>query len=180
MDDEIKMALERLEIITDEMHRIKRALKAAQDGVPFTEAWNEEVFLETKQEQKKGMSYLYRMIEHILKVKYCTKISLSNDRNRIHWRGEINTYRVKLFDITGWMSKKKKDTNLINFLADDIDDIYEVGVEYYKRDAEEYPDLKDGLSQIPEECPWTLEELLDKDIDYLLDKLNKNSIKEGV
>lgn len=166
MNNEFNEALERLDMLTAEIERIKRALLAAKEGVPFTEAWNEEVFLEAKQDEKKGRAYLSRMIEHLLKAKYCT-----NDRNYDHWRGEINTFRTKTIDITGWKSKRNKDTNLINTLTDDLDDIYEVAIEYYEDDAKEYPDLIDGLELIPEECPWNLADLMNNSIDELLDKL---------
>ena len=75
-------------------------------------------------------------------------------------------------DITDWKDKKR-DTNLINTINNILDNIYGIGVAYYKDDAKKYPDLVDGLELIPEECPWTLEELLDESIDHLLDKLGK-------
>lgn len=165
-NDQFNEAIERLEMLSEEVERIKRALLAAKEGMPFTEAWNEEVFLEAKQEEKKGKAYLSRMIEHLLKVKYCT-----NDRNYDHWIGEINTFKAKTIDITDWKSKRKRDTNLINTLTDDFDDIYDVAIEHYEDDAKEYPDLRDGLELIPEECPWNLSELMDDSIDELLDKL---------
>lgn len=172
MDNKLDEALERLNMLTEEMLRIKRAILAAKEGVPFAEAWNEEVFLEAKQDEKKGRAYLSRMIEHLLKVKYCT-----NDRNYDHWRGEINTFRAKTIDIIDWKSKRRKDINLINILINDLDDIYEVAIEYYEDDSKEYSDLIDGLELIPEECPWNLSELMNDSIDELLSKLPME--KEG-
>ena len=154
--------------ITKEVDKVKRVVTAIYEGTSFTEAFEEveEVFLETKQDEKKGYAYLSRMIEHLLKIKYC-----SNDRNYDHWRGEINGFRVKAIDITGWKSKRNRDTNLVKYLTNNIDDIYEVAVAYYKDDARLYADLTQGLEYIPEECPWTLEELMDDTIDEILKKL---------
>lgn len=165
MNNEFNEALDRLDMLTEEVERIKRALLAAKEGVPFTEAWNEEVFLEAKQDEKKGYSMLYRIMEHLLKIKYCT-----NDRNHDHWIGEINTFRSKILDLTLW-GKRKRDTNLIKYLDNNIQDIYADAVDEYEKGSEEYPDFIGGLKLIPEECPWNLSELMDNSIDELLSKL---------
>ena len=107
--------------ITKEVDKVKRVVTAIYEGTSFTEALEEveEVFLETKQDEKKGYAYLSRMIEHLLKIKYC-----SNDRNYDHCRGEINGFRVKAIDITGWKSKRNRDTNLVRNCSKIICDLF--------------------------------------------------------
>lgn len=157
--------LERSDRLAREMTRLRNAFKAILEGVPFTEAFDEEVYLEGTQEKKSSEKHLARMIEHLLKLKYCT-----NDRNNNTWVKEIRNHKDEVIDITRW-EWKKKETIVINYLKENLQEIYEQSITWYKKDAKEYTDLRDGLDWIPEECPWTLEKLLDDDIDELLEKL---------
>lgn len=159
-------ALERIELLNDELNKVKRALIAASEGKPFNEAFNDEVFLEEKSFEKKCRKYLTTMMEHLLKLKYCT-----NDRNNAQWLNTIRTKRRDTMNEVNWMSKNNRDTNLCKFIINNLQDFYETSVEYYKDDANEYPDLIPGQKMIPKECPWTLDELMEDSIDNLLDKL---------
>lgn len=167
MNQEFKEALNRLDMLTDEINRIKRAIVAASNGVPFNEAFNKEVFLEDRQFEKSCRSYLATMMEHLLKLKYCT-----NNRNHNKWIGTIKRCRRDTMNEVGWKSKKNKDTNLCKFIINNLQDSYETAIEYYQDDAEEYEDLRPGLRLISGECPWTFEELMDETIEYLLNKLD--------
>jgi Domain of unknown function DUF29. len=160
--------LERVEMLYEEMCRVKRAVYASINGEAFTEAFNEEVYLEAKQEQKQSYAALMRMIEHLLKIKYCT-----NNRNYDHWCGEIENHRNRVSDYILW-GTKKQDTNLKKYLENNIQDVYEDGIKKYKKDAQKYSDLIDISKLIAKECPecpWDLEQLMDDDIEDLLARL---------
>ena len=168
MSDELKMLYERVDMLKDEIDKVERAIVSIQNGVPFTEAFNEEVYLEAKQEQKQSYSALMRMIEHLLKIKYCT-----NNRNYDHWCGEVENHRNRVSDYILW-GTKKQDTNLKKYLENNIQDVYEDGIKEYKKNAQKYSDLIDISKLIAKECPecpWDLEQLMDDDIEDLLARL---------
>ena len=167
MNQEFKEALERLDLITEELSKMRRAIIASSEGKPFNEAFNEEIYLENRQDEDKSYSHLCRMMEHLLKLKYCT-----NDRNHNLWINSVETHKSDVVDIIKWKSKKNKKTNYVKYLNTELQNIYEDSIEYYKDAAKKYPDLVDGIELIPEECPWTLEELMDESIDDLLEKLD--------
>lgn len=168
MSDELKMLYERVDMLKDEIDKVERAIVSIQNGVPFTEAFNEEVYLEAKQEQKQSYSALMRMIEHLLKIKYCT-----NNRNYDHWCGEIENHRKEVFKHT-LCGTDDEDKNLVKYINSKIQKIYEAGIKEYKKDAQKYSDLIDISRLIAKECPecpWDLEQLMDDDIEDLLARL---------
>ena len=64
-----------------------------------------------------------------------------------------------------------EDTLLIERLTGEFQDIYEYGIQWYEQAAKEQLDLRDMVSLLPEHCPWTLEELMEKENYELLQKL---------
>ncbi|CCQ66276.1 hypothetical protein CWATWH0402_2254 [Crocosphaera watsonii WH 0402] len=69
------------------------------------------------------------------------------DRNRNHWRAEIQSFRTQL--------RKYLTTNLQIYLIEELDNIYD--------DALEYVQEKTGFTiDFPEQCPYSFEELLNK------------------
>jgi hypothetical protein len=167
-DDNRKLddALERLDALTKEIHKIKLALNSASEGVPFSEAWDEEVYLEDANAIDKTTAYLARMMQHLLKIKYSISSLYVDD-----WTKEVEDYQNRLIDITRWINEKKRFTNVINHLTDDLDEIYKDAVNLYKKDARKYEDLQWNIKYIPEECPWAFMELMDETINELLEKL---------
>ena len=68
-------------------------------------------------------------------------------KNQNHWRAEIQSFRTQL--------KKYLTTNLQNYLNNELNSIYEDALEYVRQ--------KTGFSvHFPEQCPYTLDQLLDK------------------
>lgn len=160
-------ALERIELLNDELNKVKRALIAASEGKPFNEAFNDEVFLEDSSPRREASSKLSRMIQHLFKAKYSTIDRLKDD-----WKDESDEiYRSAVIDITGWYSDKDINNTVINHLRNTLQSIYNTGIKMYNNSAKKYPDLIPGQKMIPKECPWTLDELMEDLIDDLLDKL---------
>jgi hypothetical protein len=70
-----------------------------------------------------------------------------SDRNSNHWQAEVVGFRTQLnYRIT---------TNFRNYLTEELDKIY--------RNAVKYVSKKSGLNTFPQQCPYTLEQLLDED-----------------
>jgi NAD-specific glutamate dehydrogenase len=104
----------------------------------------EELESLSKRDKNRVSSFLEQIIRHFLLLQYWT---IERQRNENHWRAEIQGFRTQL--------RKYLTTNLHNYLADELNIIYQ--------DALQYVQEKTGFSvDFPEECPYTLEQLLDK------------------
>lgn len=166
-EKELKQYLERLEYFVYEISGLNRALLAAQNGMAFEEAMKKEVFIEDRTIRNHSWNALTIMIEHLLllKMKYYTK-----DRKHGNWGDTIRNNRLRVIAYIGW-DQKGRDVILIDYLSDALQDIYEAGVERYKKASEYYPNRVDRSQLIPEHCPWSLEELINDTVDELLEKL---------
>ena len=97
------------------------------------------------QERKNQVkSLLKQIIIHLLLLEYCHN---EYERNYRHWQGEILNFRDQLND--------RMTKNFHNHLYENLSIIY--------KKARKYVSVKSGLETFPEECPYTLEELLDED-----------------
>ena len=97
-----------------------------------------------KKDKNRVSSFLEQIIRHLLLLQYGTR---EQERNKNHWRAEILGFRTQL--------RKYLTTNLHNYLANKLDLIYQ--------DALGYVQEQTGFSvNFPEECPYSLEKLLDK------------------
>ncbi|MFB2834993.1 DUF29 domain-containing protein [Floridanema evergladense] len=89
------------------------------------------------------VSLLNQIIRHLLLLDYWTS---ERERNINHWRSEIVNFRDQL--------DQRLTTNLRNYLQENLDFIYKRALLYVKE--------KTGYSvEFPDECPYTLEQLLD-------------------
>ena len=92
-------------------------------------------------------SLLEQVIRHILMCQYWLEEA---EYNGNHWRAEIIGFRSQL--------ERRLTTNLQNYLASRLPKIYQSALKYVKQ--------KTGFQvDLPEECPYNLEQLLD--IDWL-------------
>ncbi len=98
----------------------------------------------SKKDKNRVSSFLEQIIRHSLLLQYWT---IEQERNKNHWRAEILDFRTQL--------RKYLTTNLHNYLANELNIIYQDALGYVRE--------KTGFSvDFPEECPYTLEQLLDK------------------
>jgi hypothetical protein len=96
--------------------------------------------------KRSGESYLKQIIIHLLMIQYWAS---ERDYNYRHWAGEIVNFRDELAtDMT---------TNLRQYLRSNLDKVYQRSVKYIV--------IKTGLRKriFPEQCPYTLEQLIDSD-----------------
>lgn len=94
-------------------------------------------------------SLLEQVIRHLLLLQYWT---IEAGRNKIHWQGEIYSFRIQL--------KRRMTGNLRNHLDSELESIYQDTSGFVKIKTQNYADL-------PCQCPYTLEQLLD--INWLPD-----------
>jgi hypothetical protein len=104
----------------------------------------EELASLVKRGKNRVSSFLEQIIRHFLLLQYWTG---EREINKYHWQAEIQSFRTQL--------RKYLTTNLHNYLDNEINIIYQ--------DALDYVCQKTGFSvDFPQECPYTLEQLLDK------------------
>ena len=99
----------------------------------------------SKRDKNRVESFLRQIIIHLLLLQYWTT---EYDYNCRHWQGEIATFRVQL--------NRSLTTNIQQYLLENMGDLYQESVFIVTQ--------KTGLSlQIfPSICPYSLEQLLDK------------------
>lgn len=135
------------------------------DYEDIIELKKEEVYSESvKSDGTKAASHLARMIEHLLKLGYCT-----NERNHNIWASDAEKHRNIVFKVLRW--RNKVYSNLKKYLESNLQGIYEDGLKLYDEAAKNYPDLECYRDEIPEKCPWSFEQLMDDSIENLLAKL---------
>jgi hypothetical protein len=89
-------------------------------------------------------SLLEQIIRHLLLCQYWT---VESERNFYHWKAEIYSFRTQL--------NPKLTTNFQKYLQENIDNIYQAALKYVK--------IKTNFTvNFPQECPYTLEQLLDE------------------
>ncbi len=88
-------------------------------------------------------SLLEQIIRHLLLLEYWTN---EYDRNYRHWESEIVSFRNQI--------NKRMTKNFYNHLQSNITEIYQ--------DACLYVEKKSGINNFPNCCPYTLDQLLDK------------------
>ncbi|MEA5616552.1 DUF29 domain-containing protein [Cronbergia sp. UHCC 0137] len=96
-----------------------------------------------KNEKRRVKSLLEQIIRHLLLYQYW---DLEKPRNANHWAAEITSFRNQLNeDLTG---------NLRNYLEDNFTLIYSHALDYVK--------AKTQLKTLPQVCPYSLVQVLDK------------------
>ncbi|MEL7035548.1 MAG: DUF29 domain-containing protein [Cyanobacteria bacterium J06592_8] len=96
-----------------------------------------------RSEKNAVKSLLLQIIIHLIFYQYWQS---EFERNRNHWSGEIITFRVQLED--------KLTSNLKKYLANELPKIYSNALLIAQK--------KTQLNTLPESCPYTLTQLLDK------------------
>ncbi|MBF2057517.1 MAG: DUF29 domain-containing protein [Cyanobacterium sp. T60_A2020_053] len=96
-------------------------------------------------ERKLAMvSLLEQVIIHLLLLDYW---DVEYDINYRHWQSEIRSFRRQI--------NKRMTTNFYNYLDNNLIDSYGY--------CRKYVVNKSGLDTFPQQCPYTLEKLLDQD-----------------
>jgi hypothetical protein len=98
-----------------------------------------------KEKKNAVASLLEQVIRHLLLLQYWTK---ETEYNTINWQEEIYNFRTQL--------RRKITANLRNSLEEELNYIYEDALGFVK--------IKTANTVIfPSQCPYSLEQLLDRD-----------------
>ena len=167
MEDKFQEALDRLARTEAELGRIKRALIACMEGRQFDEAFDDELYIESKSDEREAKNRAARIMEHILKLAYSTAPEESPCRNE--WKEHFYRHRGDLDEILEWGTDR--DEVLISKTIANLQKAYKGARGFYKRAMEQWTDLEENYKYIPLNCPWELEELMESPLNQLLKKL---------
>lgn len=103
----------------------------------------EELEVLGRSEKNAVKSLLLQIIIHLMLYEFWQS---EKERNANHWAAEIITFRVQLED--------RLTSNLRNYLAEELSKIYQNALLIVRK--------KTQLNSLPEQCPYSLEQLLDK------------------
>ena len=95
-----------------------------------------------RKDKNKAESLLEQIMRHLLLLQYWLEES---EYNTAHWEAEIDSFRTQL--------RRHLTTNLYKHLEAEFNNIYQ--------DALRYVTKKTRLKNLPEICPYTLEQILD-------------------
>ncbi len=104
----------------------------------------EELESLAKRDKLAMASLLQQIIRHLLLLQYWDD---ERERNYRHWKSEVTSFRIQIND--------RMTRNFYNYLTDNLSSIYHKSRKYVRH--------KSGLDTFPQECPYTLEQLLDED-----------------
>jgi hypothetical protein len=159
--------LEKLDELLEYVERFKAGVVALREGKVWHDVYD-EIFLERKDVHREISHKLGRMIEHLLKIAYCAS-KANYDRCKYRWIKDCIRPKREVRGILQW--GRHVDKNLVKYCNDKLQNIYEFAIDEYTGACRKYADLKDGLTKIPEQCPWTLKQLMDDDIPELVSVL---------
>ena len=120
-----------------------KSLKSRQLGDIDYDNLIEELEELAKTEKRRVRSLLEQIIRHLLLYQ---NWHIEKPRNANHWAAEIISFRNQI--------NEELTTNLRNHLAENINIIYSNALDYVK--------AKTKLTNLPEICPYTLDQILDK------------------
>ena len=89
-------------------------------------------------------SLLEQIIRHLLLIEYWAS---ERENNYRHWQSEIISFRTQI--------NRRITANFHSYLDENLSSIY--------RAARKYVSAKSGFNSFPQECPYTLAQLLDED-----------------
>ena len=179
MNDETKAfqeALDRIDRLARELSKLRRAVEAFQEGMPFDETFDEEIFTEGKQDRSTIKFFLPNAYYNLLKLRFrdthCKFKNWYSDRTFRYWYDTVKEARDKLREILEWNTLDKSGYGiLMDFARENISKFYESAIYQYEKDAKKLPEVQKSLELLPKECPWTLEEFLDEYISDMIQKI---------
>nr|DAN57847.1 MAG TPA: protein of unknown function DUF29 [Caudoviricetes sp.] len=159
----------RLQSIIERVGQIADLIRQGELDLARTEM--DELYMESVQSDARKLgAKVERIIEHVLKLAYCGNYH-DVERDARGWEVSINKQRMNLYSSLDW-GQPKRQTNVIRGIENRLKIIYENAIHRYFVAIEEHPSLDRNKNFIPEECPWTLEDLMDLKIIDLVKMLD--------
>ena len=162
---EIERCINNMEVHLNSARRLIES-SMVEDG-----GYNIDIYFE-KVDVKRCEGSSISLLRHLLKIKYSDDFYFNYDNDISHWKNEINGFQSEIIRF----SKDKKaegkiNTNCIKEVNNNMQELYKKCITRYYDDCNDNRHLLTYAEFIPEECPYTFEDLLYKDIDELLNML---------
>ena len=132
-----------------------RLENALIEGISIKEI-HDNFFYEMANDEKAVLTNLSRMIEHILKLAYCSSENYFI-RDLYGW---INSVEKQKGDLEK-SSKHFKNKKFIRYIQNSLDPAYLIGKKFYEDDMDKNPSLEEYYEYIPDEFPWTEDEFME-------------------
>ena len=155
----------RLKEISERLTMI--AIMLQEGNVEMAKSDLDDLYMEAVESSvERNENKLIRMMEHVLKLAYCDSYHYMK-RDACGWKASVTSHRDAIKTNVRWVQNKRK-INVIHSIENQLQDMYISAMVYYRSASEENPTLQENMKFIPEECPWTLEDLMDlKTIDLV-------------
>ena len=168
-DENYNNALLHLQSIVERVVQITELMQ--QGDIETAKAEMNELYIESvKSDARTFGSMIVRIIEHLLKLAYCDNYE-DIKRDARGWEVSIKKQRDDIIDDTDW-GLDSQETNILHKVDHDMPIHYMKGVRRYNKSMNENKSLRGNSKLIPEECPWTLENLMDRKIVDLVEMLD--------
>ena len=159
----------RLQSITERVGQIADLIRQGELDLAKTEM--DELYIESVKSDVRNLgSRIERIIEHLLKLAYCDNYE-DIKRDARGWKISIDKQRKDLYSSLDW-GQQKRQTNIIRGIENRLKIIYDNAIHGYFVAIEDNSSLDQNKELIPEECPWTFEDLMDLKIIDLVEMLN--------
>ena len=157
----LQSIVERVVQITELMQRGDIEIAKIEMNELYMESVNSDV--------RKYGTKITNIVEHLLKLAYCDNYH-DIERDARGWEISIDKQRDKIIENLRW-NQKKRETNIIIGINNDLQLSYEYGVRRYNNSIHRNVSLRHNKDFIPEECPWKIEDLFDEKIITLVEML---------
>ena len=159
----------RLKAISERLTEI--AIMLYEGKIEMAKTDLDDLYMEAVESSvERNENKLVRMMEHLLKLAYCDSRHYM-ERDARGWKASVTSHRDAVKTNVRWVQNKRK-INVIHSIENQLQDMYVSAIVYYDSALEENPTLQENRKFIPEECPWTLENLMDLKIIDLVEMLD--------
>ena len=167
-NEDYNKALLHLQSIVERVVQITELMQ--QGNIEMAKIEMNELYMESvNSDVRKYGTRITNIVEHLLKLAYCDNYH-DVERDDRGWEISINKQRDKIIENLRW-NQKKQETNIIIGINNDLQLSYAYGVRRYNNSIRRNASLQRNKNLIPGECPWQIEDILDKEIITLVEML---------
>ena len=167
-NEDYNKALLHLQSIVERVVQITELMQ--QGDIEMAKIEMNELYMESvNSDVRKYRTKITNIVEHLLKLAYCDNYH-DIERDARDWEISIDKQRDKIIENLRW-NQKKRETNIIIGINNDLQLSYEYGVRRYNNSIHRNVSLRHNKDFIPEECPWKIEDLFDEKIITLVEML---------
>ena len=168
-NEDYNKALLHLQSIVERVVQITELMQ--QGDIEIAKIEMNELYMESVNSDVRTFgSMVVQIIEHLLKLAYCDNYH-DVERDASGWEVSINKQRNDIIDGTNWRMDDQ-ESNILRAVNHNMPAHYIKGVRRYNKSINRNISLRENSKLIPQECPWNIDDLLDKEIVDLVEMLD--------